>query len=130
MFALNSRAALFKWAADASTWASFLCSALIAAVLGWRGRQVPVAPGTPIAEEKLVGLPARWAGVIGLLAALATIFTVGGSQARAVAEAKFNLATQLNGEISDTARALDAVPPDKTRQREALDKLMMSVQRQ
>lgn len=125
MFERNHRATQLKEAADLSTWASFICSALIAIVLGWTGKQVTL--NAPIADEKLVGLPPKWAGIIGALAALATVSTVGGSQAQAQAEARFNAVTQLNTQISETQRALQTLDP--IRQREALDQLKLLSER-
>jgi hypothetical protein len=126
MFRLNGTATTFKTVGTIATWASFACSALIAIVLGWRGRIVSVAQD--ISSDSLVGLSRTAAGVIGVLAALATIGTVGGSRAQAQAEVKFSQANALNTQISETLRVLNT-GADSQRQREALDQLKMLAER-
>lgn len=125
MFARNLTGARFAQGASLAMGLNLLCSIVIAIALGWAGR--PVTPGEVTKKEHLVGLPRRWARVIGLAAGLAGAAAFGGNEARQYAEQRYAAARDLNQLITDTQRALGN--EDEIGQREALDILLIEAQK-
>jgi hypothetical protein len=117
-----------SWATQLATWATWFniaCSIVITLALGWAGKSVtPAQVGNP---QSLVGLPPRWAKVIGFAAALAGASAFGGNEAKQYAEQRFAAARQLQVLISETERALTT--GDAISQREALDLLLLEAQK-